>query len=105
MLAPVRFCSEPGILEFESGSFIVPPTRRAGRQPDAAVSAGLDEAAHAGEQLIFAEWLGHVEIGALLQSPPFVERSVFGAYQDDGNIAALLHLFQFAAELKAVLFG
>src|SRR5262245_25346609 len=67
--------------------------------------AWLDKAANARYQLVFVEWLGDVEVGALLQAPPLAARCVLAADQDDRDIAALLHLLELAADLEAVLLG
>src|SRR5579872_3339661 len=108
MLVLAPDCSEPGTLECGSESFIDAlclPRGAPGCCPMRQYQQNSDKTAHAGEQLIFAKWLGHIEVGAPLQPPAFVQWRVLGAYQDDGNIAALLHLLQLTTQLKAVLFG
>lgn len=67
--------------------------------------AEAGQAAHTIHQFFFIEGLGDVEVGALLQAPALIEWGVLAADENDGDVAALLHLLELAADLEAALLG
>src|SRR6185437_16965131 len=65
----------------------------------------LYQAAHAGDEVATVKRLGEIHICPLLHPPVAILWGVLAAEQDDGDLAAFVHAFQFAADLEAALFG